>query len=190
MSLLVLEDGTMPEGANCFALVLDVDNWQRARKSTIWPVAQFIMPTSNEEYEAKEAAILRATDYLNGLSWKGYRAASGRLLAWPRKEVEDEDGFLIPDDVIPEAVKAATCYLAELVYGGTDLQPILERGGRIQTSQIGTLSKTFFSEAPVRDVAAGLADLLRGLVYSLSDYAGVGTGSGGAKTTTINLVQG
>ncbi len=183
MTVLIKEDGAMPEGANCYAVAIEVDAWQAARGAADWPPA----PAGGDDPElaAKEGAILKATDYLNGLPWKGRRAAPGRIIAWPRLEVEDADGYVLPPDEIPAAVVAANCYLAGLLYGGVELQPILERGGAIQVKSIGKLSKTYFPNATARDVASGLADLLRGLVYGLDAYAGIGD----KKSISVNVVN-
>jgi len=187
MSRLVIEDGSIITGANCFVTVIEVDEWQSLRGSDNWPSPPDFGIDPN--LSSKEAAILKATDYLNGLSWKGKRAAPGRVLTWPRYNVEDEDEFLLPSDIVPEAVKSASSYLAGLVYSGEEFQPILERGGHIQTSTIGKLSKTYFPTASVRDIASGLADLLRGLVYGLDAYAGAGSDASGVLTSVISLGQ-
>ena|GEM_PF-881386 len=189
MADLILEDGAMLNpGANTYVLATDVDDWQGARNSGVWPPPPDGADDPNQA--AKEAAILKATDYLNGLNWKGQRAGPGRILAWPRREVEDGDGFVIPANMIPQAVKSAVCYLAAFVYAGTDLQPILERGGRIQSRSIGKMSRSFFPDAANRDIAAGIADLLKGLAYGLDAFAGTGADQSGLSMTTISLVQG
>ena len=163
---LIVENGTMPEGANSYASIADADAWQAARGSQTWPPAD---PDGQDGQEAlKEAALILAADYLNGLKWVGRKAAPGRIMAWPRLEAFDLDGYSIAANAVPEAVKAACCYLAGLAYDGTDLQPILERGGRIQSRSVGKLSTSYFQDAPGRDVFSALADLLSGLAADFS----------------------
>ena len=79
---LIVEDGTRPTGSNCYISVADADAYHLARGGTAWAAANT---------GAKEAAILEATTWLNGQSWKGRKVAS-RTMAWPRADVVDGDG--------------------------------------------------------------------------------------------------
>ena len=157
--MLILENGKMPAQANSFSSVEFADDWNTARNSELWP-----LDPDPETIAKKEAALIKATDYLNGLNWNGRKAAPGRIMAWPRIQAHDQDGYNIDPETVPEAVMAACSYLAGLVYGGAELQPMLERGGRIQSKAIGKLKKTYFQDANNRDVFSGLYDLLAGLV--------------------------
>lgn len=156
---IIIEDGTMPEGANSYATIEICDQWQAERGSTVW--------LAGVDKERKDAALIRATDYLNGLKWVGRKAAPGRIMAWPRIDASDADGWVVPPDSVPQAVVFAQCYLAGLALGGKDLQPLLERGGRIQSEKVGDLNTTYFDDAADRDVYTVLYDLLRGLVLNL-----------------------
>lgn len=160
---LILEDGSTPDGANAYADIDFADGYLGDRAFADWP------PGASED---KEAALVKAADYLNGLSWHGRKAKAGRVMAWPRADCADSDGYAIEPDAVPYAVKAANAYLARLVFTGVDLQPVLERGGRVQTEKVGTLSTTYFDDSPVRDVYSALADLLRGLAFEFDEGAG------------------
>ncbi|UQZ90209.1 hypothetical protein C4J81_13760 [Deltaproteobacteria bacterium Smac51] len=173
---LIVEDGTMPEGANSYASVSECDTWQTERASTVWPTSP--EPGEDAELAKKEAALILASDYLNGLGWNGRRSKGGRVLAWPRIGAVDTDGYLVPPDVVPKAVKSACCYLAGMVFSGSDLQPVMERGGRVQSESVGSLATSFFDDAASRDIYSALADLLRGLASEFDGYAGTGSGAG------------
>ena len=175
---LILEDGTAPEGANSYATAAMCDAWQSNRLSENWSVP----PESGEdqEREAKNAALIKAADYLNGLNWRGRRTDGGRLMAWPRVDVVTADGYPVATNSVPEAVKAANCYLAGLVFAEIDLQPALERGGRVQTEKVGTLQTTYFDDSQNRDIYTALADLLSNLVDGFEPTPNGGSsGSGG-----------
>lgn len=171
---LIVEDGSLPEGANAYA---DPD-WAAAylfvRGFSDWPA-------SGDRNEEKEAALVKAADYLNGLSWHGrkVKTTQPRMMAWPRSGAYDAEGYDIPSILVPIAVKAASAYLARLIINGTDIQPILERGGRVQSESVGTISTSYFEDSPARDIITGLADLLRGLCSDFDGYAGTGTGRKG-----------
>lgn len=162
---LIIEDGSIIDGANCFVSVADCDTWQAIRGSTTWPLG-------NTSLAEKESAIIKATDYLNGFGWKGTRHPGGQLITWPRIGAIDADGFAIGEYIIPKAVIAANCYLAGVIFDGKNVQPILERGGRISSESVDTLSTSFFEDAANRDVHSVLADLLRGLASEFDDFAG------------------
>lgn len=168
---LILEDGTMPEGANVYADVETADVWQMARGSESWPADE-----DPETVAKKESALVLAADYLNGLKWKGKRAVSGRVMAWPRVGVIDGDGYHVADDVVPQQVVNANCFLARLAFEGEELQPSLERGGRVQSEKVGGLQTTFFDDARDRDVFTVVSDLLGGLAIGLGGEQGVTPG--------------
>lgn len=55
--------------------------------------------------------LLKAMDYLEGLSWYGIRASPSQPLCWPRQDIEF-DGHPFPSDQIPRQVITAQCMLA------------------------------------------------------------------------------
>lgn len=171
---LIVENGTMPEGANVYADVATCDLWQQARGSEAWPVPDD--GAEDPDTAKKEAALILAADYLNGLRWKGRRAASGRVMAWPRLDVVDGDGYAVPGDVVPVQVVNANCYLAGLAFEGMNLQPSLERGGRVQSEKVSSLQTTYFEDARDREVFTVISDLLGGLAIGLGGEQGVTPG--------------
>jgi hypothetical protein len=179
---LTVETGAMPEGANAYCGVAFADGYLGDRGHSDWPPGE-------ADLAAKTAALIKAADYLNGLGWHGRKAAAAapRVMAWPRVGARDSDGGAIPEDSVPLAVQAANAYLARLAFLGTDLQPILEHGGRVQSESVDTLSKSYFDDAPVRAIYAGLADLLRGLADEFEDYAGTGGSVGKPKASILEV---
>lgn len=86
-----------------------------------------------------DAALLKGTDYLEGryrTRWKGRKTDSTQALAWPRKNVRDEDGVLLDDDVIPTRVIHASYEATRRILDGIDLQPDLERGGAVRREMV------------------------------------------------------
>lgn len=85
---------------------------------------------------AKEAALIRAFDFLNTLKWKGDKPCWERTTAWPRENAPIPG--LIPveyiePDCVPGAVVQAQCELAALIYGGYGIFAPMERGGAIKS---------------------------------------------------------
>ena len=83
---LIVEDGTLPAGANSFASVADADAYHAARLTAAW---------TDELAEAqKEAALIRASDWLNRkVMWNGRKASRSQRMAWPRAGVIRRTGL-------------------------------------------------------------------------------------------------
>jgi hypothetical protein len=135
---LVVEDGTGLALANCYVSAADVTAYCDAHALVGWTT----------DAAAQVTAILRATQYLENNyrgRWKGYRVKETQALAWPRSSsapitfaspsmtrsrnvfaggagyLLDQDGYPILANVVPKAVKDASCELARLSAAGTDL---------------------------------------------------------------------
>jgi len=90
---LIIEDGTGVAGADAYADVTACSAYATAYYGSA-------LTGSNVD---KEAAIRRATAYLNGLLWKGTRTLGrAQPLAWPRTGVTDCESLEIADDEIPQ----------------------------------------------------------------------------------------
>lgn len=132
---LIVEDGTMPDGANSYVSLADADAYLVQRG--LWETT----PTDGGEATTskKETAIIRAFDVLNTLKWKGNVADWQRTIAWPRENVPmpgpkkkgSEEPEFLPSDIVPGAVVQAQMELAALVYGGLNPLAPVERGGKV-----------------------------------------------------------
>ncbi|UYW34472.1 DnaT-like ssDNA-binding protein [Methylorubrum extorquens] len=130
---LIVEDGTGRADAESYASVAQADEYHQKRGTAGW--------TGDEA--AKEAALRRATDYLDGAyrtRWLGQAAMLEQSLAWPRAFVRDERAYL-PSDAVPAAVVRACCEAAlrELQSPGS-LAPDLFPGERVVSETVGPLS--------------------------------------------------
>lgn len=131
---IIVEDGTMPEGANSYAALDMADAYLVPRG--LWPETPVAVMVAR-----KESALMRATDYLNGLAWKGESIDWQRVMAWPRKGVVLPAGSgYVPDDIVPVAVCMACMEMAAVIFGGDDPLAVVDRGGLV-TSESHTLSK-------------------------------------------------
>ncbi|WP_443825648.1 DnaT-like ssDNA-binding protein [Desulfovibrio sp.] len=165
--MLIVEDGTMPEGANTYASLADVDAYLVQRG--LWEATPD--DAGDSVIAKKEAAIIRAFDALNTLNWVGDVPDWQRVTAWPRENVPipgvepkpGEEPTFLPADTIPRAVVQAQMELAGLIYGGLNPLAPVERGGKIvsmsESSKEGDLdviggdsksySVTYAESAPV-----------------------------------------
>lgn len=120
---------------------------------------------------AKEEALVRGADYLEGLyrgRWVGVKTTQAQSLSWPRGWVSDVDGYAVDADTVPTKVKQANFEAALLILTGTDLEPVLERGGQVKREKVkaGPVeSETeYLAGASTRSVITRIDGLLTGLV--------------------------
>jgi hypothetical protein len=100
--------GNNSDVANSYVDLAYADDYHALRGNTLWDAST----------AAKEAALVRATDYIEqvyGQSWVGNAVTAG--LSWPRYYA------LYGYDVIPDPLKKATCELALEALAG-DLNPV------------------------------------------------------------------
>ena len=131
--MLIIEDGTMPEGANSYVSLEDADTYLVMRG--LWDTT----PEAEGEsiLSKKETAIIRAFDALNTLDWVGDVPDWQRVTAWPRENVPmpgakpnpGEKPSFLPADIVPRAVVQAQMELAGLIYGGLKTPGPVGRGG-------------------------------------------------------------
>lgn len=165
--MLIVENGTMPEGANTYVSLEDVDAYLVPRG--LWETTPD--DAGDSVIAKKEAAIIRAFDALNTLNWVGDVPDWQRVTAWPRQNVPmpgvmpkpGEEPTFLPADMVPRAVVQAQMELAGLIYGGLNPLAPVERGGKIvsmsESSKEGDLdviggdsksySVTYAESAPV-----------------------------------------
>lgn len=133
--MLIVENGTMPEGANTYVSLEDVDAYLVPRG--LWETTPD--DAGDSVIAKKEAAIIRAFDALNTLNWVGDVPDWQRVTAWPRQNVPmpgvmpkpGEEPTFLPADMVPRAVVQAQMELAGLIYGGLNPLAPVERGGKI-----------------------------------------------------------
>jgi hypothetical protein len=151
--------------ADAFVTVADCDNYCTAQGLTDWTGA------ADSPADVKEAAIRRATAHLsNAFSWKGSRTAGrSQALAWPRLDVEDEEGNEVDSDAIPVEIVQACCHIAaaEVATPGV-MNPTVDLTARIKRERIGPIETEYASVANqaelARPVLLVVGDLVGGLI--------------------------
>ncbi|ELY5928676.1 DnaT-like ssDNA-binding protein [Cronobacter turicensis] len=119
--------------------------------------------------------LIRAMDYLEGLSWYGRRASATQPLAWPREDIFI-DGYELPGDEIPRAVINAQCMLAVEAIEGDLLASVREApvksesvSGAISTTYAIPDGGLFTPSYPA--VIAVLGDLVSGRGFAINTTA-------------------
>lgn len=124
----VVEDGTAKSDATSYIAVADADQYWENRGDTAgtW---------GGSTDDQKKVALILATFYLDtiySVRWQGWRTKEGgresdrQALAWPRFDVVDYDGWVVDNDIVPQAVQDACCELAWQSRNGDELIPNLD----------------------------------------------------------------
>jgi len=147
--------------AVAYGPVVDADAYFLARGIAAW--------TGTDP--AKEESLISGQDYLHGLyaaGWFGIRTTQDQALDWPRAWLVDLDGYPIDADLYPLGLVHANFEAALLILTGTDLEPVLVRGGSITKKSVKAAvvatTTEYVSGAPARSVITKIEGLLAGLV--------------------------
>lgn len=151
--------------ADAFVSVADCDTYCAAHGLTGWTGA------ADSPADVKEAAIRRATAYLsNAFSWKGWKTnARAQALAWPRADVEDDEGNDVASDAIPVEIIQACCHIAaaEVAAPGV-MNPTVDLTARVKREKIGPIETEYAGVANQaelsRPVLLVVGDLVGGLI--------------------------
>jgi hypothetical protein len=127
---LTKEDGTGLVDANVYADLADADQYlENTDRKTAWRTS------SSKE---RSAALIQGADYLDQTyrnRYVGEKFSSTQRLEWPRNDVFDELGLLVPADEIPEEVGNASIeYAFEAAQAVLAPTPAIDETGREVTS--------------------------------------------------------
>lgn len=114
-----VEDGTGLTGANSYVSVEEAEDY-----FAIDPNATAFLDLDDTNTEAYLAWASRLLDQKT--KWRGSKTVETSGLRWPRVYVIDKDGNTIGRNVVPKAVKDATCELARFLM---DYNPAVGQGG-------------------------------------------------------------
>jgi hypothetical protein len=189
--VLVKEDGSGRPDANCYADVNDADAYFLGHvHPDPWPAA---------DQDKRTGALVMATRLIDALfQFNGTRANANQALQWPRERCADPDagvavgtlvwwrvdGF-VAADVVPNAVRQATCEMArELLMvdrtaapPGEGLVSVATMHTSHNTADSGSASdsvSTKYSKTDTRPILSAVAQAM------LSKYGGLVSGGSGA----------
>lgn len=124
----------------------------------------------------RSAAILRATRYLDSLSWRG-RKSGGRdqERAWPRIGVTDGEGYNIPENAIPrEVVEAAKIFAIAEASDPEMLTPTVVPNEMAMMERVGPVSvqyRTRRDPQAQRPIVMAARDLIAPFLQSRNSLA-------------------
>jgi len=168
-----------------YGTLIGANDYHAARGNAAWAAG---------EIADREAALQRATDYIDGryrmqtaggcwVSMFRGKRADGRAqdLEWPRTGATDSEGNEIPDDQVPVEVERATyeAALLELTTPGS-LSPVFVGSQQVTKEKVGPIEVQYAETEvkagqmpPNRPVVPMIDDILAGLVCDKPPF-GVG----------------
>lgn len=139
----VVETGAGLANANSLASVAAADAYVADRAIAGW---------SALTTQAKEQALVRATDFVNSTyqnAWKGFRNTQAQALSWPRYDVF-VDLFLVASNIVPTPVIYATI---EMALRASIDATLIEDQGRVITREKVDVLETEYSEFGPRNTS-------------------------------------
>jgi hypothetical protein len=140
--VLIVEDGSMPVGANSYVDAAYSDQYFRftGRYFADWEVL---------EEEVKNILLYRAMIWLEEQyigKWRGYIVKESQYTSFPRIGLYDMEGRLVSSSIIPSAVKNAQCEVARLfsTVPENKLYPTIKPEGQVR--RIGLAEKAIEKE--------------------------------------------
>lgn len=135
--MLIVEDGTGLADANGYISVTDADAFFTARADAAWTGSS----------AAKEAAIIRATDYIEGRFGgraRGSRLTETQALAFPREEFDHPELGVI-SGVPAQVARACALFAKRALTVDLDPDPVRDASGRVvvaKTEKVGPITET------------------------------------------------
>lgn len=154
--MFVPANGTNTDTANAFCSVEYADQYHAIRGNTLW----------DGSTDAKQAAIIKATDYIEQIySQRFIGTYYGAGLSWPRYNLSQ-----YASDVIPDALKKATCELALEAMSG-DLNPTTGGQQNVIKEKVDVIEVEYDKAITSKSrpaVSGYLSSLIGGSVYNRS----------------------
>lgn len=156
MATIIVEDGSVVSGANSYASAADFTTYLSQRGVTL-----------TGTYGDNTEILIKAMDFLEGQSFKGYKYLEDQPLQFPRADLYI-DAFYIPTSSIPALLKEAQMEVAKIIDDGYNPNSTIER--TVKSESVGDVSVVY------QDNAAGAA-INRSITAKLRKLLSSGSGS-------------
>lgn len=153
---LVIEDGSIVAGATSYITVVEYNTWADARFGSA-------RATAPADDAAAEQLILRAMDYFEAQSFKGYLVEQTQPLQWPRSWVVI-DGYSVDPDEIPKEVKNSLYELAYAEEQGEGELNVLER--KVTSEKVGPVAVSYSDSSSSRNSNVAVSSSMKKLLQN------------------------
>ncbi len=124
------------ENANSYATKAEADAYH--------DVHLYAATWTDADDDNRKIALIMATRILDEVcEWQGEKLAGDQALRWPRWDVYDKDGFVLPADEIPVFLKNATAELARHLLAKDRLQTMDDAVAGLTKVKAGSVEVEF-----------------------------------------------
>lgn len=149
MAVIIVEDGSIVADANSYVSEVELTVYASDRGVTLAAPA--------------DQLIIKSMDYIESLDYIGEKKTQTQPLQWPRTGAYI-DGFLFPDDEIPDDLKAAQMALCVSIDSGVD--PMATVGRATKKEKVDVIEVEYMDNASavpfITSVNSSLSKLLAG----------------------------
>lgn len=146
---LILEDGTGKTDSNTYVLEMTFSSWLIARGYTV--------------STATDVLLILAADYLETMSYRGYKLTNEQSMLWPRGDFVI-NGFLQPSSTIPKELIDAQMQLAYAIDQGFNPMETVDRA--IKKEKVDVLEVEYMDNAATTATITAVNRTLRKLLVS------------------------
>ena len=130
---LVVEDGSIVAGANSYVTAAELNAYVAARGAFL-----------SGDNGSAEQVLLQAMDYVESLTFIGFKKTEGQALQWPRTGVVI-DGYAFPDSAIPKELKAGQIQVAISIDAGVN--PLSTLGRETKREKVDVIEVEYSDSA-------------------------------------------
>lgn len=152
---IVVEDGSIVDGANSYVTTAELEAFAAARNITL-----------SGDYTSEQLLII-AMDYIESLQFKGMKVSTTQDLQWPRVDVQ-VDGFYLDSNSIPKELKQGLMQTAVSMDQGNSPQQIVPR--KTIMEQVGEIQVQYSSSSS----ATAIDPKIRASLYKLLEGGSAG----------------
>lgn len=150
---LIVETGANVTNSNTYISITELIAYSIARGVTLTTDA--------------EQLIIKSMDYVDSLSFIGFKANEDQSLQWPRSGVEI-DGYIVDSDEIPQLLKDSLMVTCLELEAGNDQLSTIDR--ETSSESIGDISVTYKNGTSATVISRTISAKLQKL---LSDTGGI-----------------
>ena len=153
MATIVIEDGSVVDGANSYSTEDELTTFAEDRGITLSTDASVL--------------LIKSMDYIENQNYKGVKTSSTQDTQWPRTGVVI-DGYAVSDDSIPSVLKKAQLTVAIAIDEGNSPYAIVEQA--VKSEKVDVIEIEYQTGTTSQSIDPKVQGMLKKLISSGSSY--------------------
>lgn len=159
---IIIEDGSIVEGANSYVTISGVNDYVDSYGyTTTWSGTDI-------DDTIRKQSLLKAMRYIEGLPFRGKKQTKEQPLEFPRSDIYDDDNYLFDENYIPPKLKSAVCEACILMLPNSDidLQPIISKDDYTTAEKVSSAVAVYYDTKAggYRTRSTIIEDLLKDII--------------------------